>query len=127
MKKLSRMRLRMLAVLLVVIAPAAADSAALSGDLLVQSQTPGFSTYRIAEYRLDGTSLQAIPQQPRDIVVSSLGEIHVYDGTSARLIESGRWSSFVAFVPEPSAAALIASSFALLVLARNCKVKLAGG
>ena len=64
---------------------------ALPGQLLVQSQTPGSVSYRINAFDSFGNVLQTIvppvppmsgdSQNPRDLVVSNDGQIHLYNGT----------------------------------------------
>lgn len=77
------------------------------GNLLVESQTPGFVFYRIVEYALDGSIVQTFtPErpptqtgvfQPRELTASTDGLLHLYNGASDPYLStydpaSGSWS-----------------------------------
>lgn len=71
--------------------PPLAGASLFTGDLVVQSQTPGAVSFRMTEYELDGTPIQTIiPEQapassdswhPRDMVIGDDGRLYLYNGT----------------------------------------------
>ncbi|WP_125931994.1 hypothetical protein [Thiosocius teredinicola] len=93
MKLFTRQRISwVISLPLMILAMTSAPLAApITGDLLVQSQTPGAISYEVTEYLADGSALQtfvpvAAPASsdlwhPRDLVIADNGNVHVFNGT----------------------------------------------